>query len=296
MAEDSRVELTASCRDADYIPKVPNAGTVHEGADGRKFQVMHNGIKVSADGYYGPFITTIVERLKGHHEPQEEKIFHEVLKKIEPNSTMIELGAYWSYYSLWFQKEVKGAVNYMVEPEKGNLEIGQRNFEMNGAKGTFEQAFVSDRPSSETSPPSVSVDQIVEKYGIGKVAILHSDIQGFERLMLDGAKNLLARKNVRFIFISTHGYEIHQRCLSHLTSIGYHLIVAHTPSESFSGDGLIVASAEPEFDNNISISYRRSGMNFNEKVRTSLYRLGVYDALSAVFTKRYPAVLNRVLR
>lgn len=297
MFEDQRVKITVACKDAEYIPKVEDAGQVVETSDGRKVQTMHNGIRVYADGYYGPFITTIVEELGGHHEPQEEKAFFEVLKKIEPGSTMIELGSYWSYYSLWFQKAVAGAKNYMVEPETENLNLGKQNFEMNNAEGVFEHALVSDRADDTTSPPSVSVDSIIDKHDIQNVAILHSDIQGFERLMLKGAQNALAGKRIRFIFISTHGHELHQRCLSHLKSVGYHLIVEHTPSESFSGDGLIVASAEPEFDQPVTISHRsRSGMGFNESIRWSLFRMGIYDALSTVFSKQYPELVHRVLR
>jgi hypothetical protein len=57
--------------------------------------------------------TEIVKRLWGHHEPQEEKVFHEVLKQIRPGGVMIELGAYWGYYSLWFHKNIVRATNYL---------------------------------------------------------------------------------------------------------------------------------------------------------------------------------------
>ena len=297
MSEERRVAMTVSCTDTDYIPKVDDAGSVFETSNGRQVQVMHNGIKVYADAYYGPFITKIVKKLGGHHEPQEEKVFFEVLKKVGPDSTMIELGSYWSYYSLWFQQAICGAKNYMVEPELENLELGKQNFDMNNAEGIFEHAFVGDVADHSSTPHTISVDSIIEKYDIEKVAILHSDIQGFERLMLDGANNALSKKNVRFIFISTHGHELHQRCLTRLKELQYHLVAKHTPSESFSGDGLIVASAEQEFDEQITISHRgRSSMGFNESIRWSLYRIGVYAALSAVFANRYPAPVHRILR
>ena len=45
---------------------------------------------------------------KGVHEPQEEKAFLEVLNYVEKGSTMIELGSYWGFYSLWFNKKIKG--------------------------------------------------------------------------------------------------------------------------------------------------------------------------------------------
>jgi hypothetical protein len=44
---------------------------------------------------------------------------------------MIELGAFWSFYSMWFNKEVENAINYMVEPDSFNLGQGKRNFKLN---------------------------------------------------------------------------------------------------------------------------------------------------------------------
>ena len=122
--EIKRVEEAVSCPDSAYIPKVPDAGRVRVDDKGNRHQLMHNGVVVSADGYYGEFNTRIVELLKGHHEPQEEKAFYEVLKAIPPRSTMIELGSYWAYYSLWFHKAVEGARNFMIEPAKAPLECG----------------------------------------------------------------------------------------------------------------------------------------------------------------------------
>ena len=46
----------------------------------QNYQLMHNGIKIIQDCYYGSWITTLIEILKGHHEPQEEKVFYEILK------------------------------------------------------------------------------------------------------------------------------------------------------------------------------------------------------------------------
>src|SRR5581483_4352870 len=90
----SRVLLTIGADDCDYIPKVPQAGEVFEEI-GYSYQLMHNGVKVLKDCYYDSWATDVIYGLKGHHEPQEEKVFYEVLKYIPPNATMIELGSYW---------------------------------------------------------------------------------------------------------------------------------------------------------------------------------------------------------
>lgn len=145
--EIRRIEETVSCHDADYIPKVPDAGIVRVDHDGNRVQIMHNGVIVSADGYYGEVNTRIVERLKGHHEPQEEKAFYEVLKAIPRRSTMIELGCYWAYYSLWFNKAIEGARNFMIEPNKSALQCGINNFRLNRMSGDFTQATVGSSSS-----------------------------------------------------------------------------------------------------------------------------------------------------
>ena len=66
--------MTVGCKDCESIPKVARAGHVVNYKD-KLVQVMHDGTLVSANGYCGKWMTEIVQRLKGHHEPQEELIF-----------------------------------------------------------------------------------------------------------------------------------------------------------------------------------------------------------------------------
>src|SRR5258708_31467761 len=94
-----RADMTVSCRDCDLIPKVPDAGKVIS-LDGRPVQIMHNGVRVVAGGYYGYWMTGIIEGLHGHHEPQEEVVFHEVLKHLPPRAPLLELRGCRSHYSL----------------------------------------------------------------------------------------------------------------------------------------------------------------------------------------------------
>lgn len=100
-ANEYRVKLTTSCRDSDAIPKVANAGQTIT-RNGAKLQIMHNGLQVLYGGYHGDWMAKIIENLKGHHELQEEVVFDAILKRLGPESSMIELGCFWSYYSLWF--------------------------------------------------------------------------------------------------------------------------------------------------------------------------------------------------
>jgi FkbM family methyltransferase len=248
-----RVEEVVSCRDADNIPKVSQAGQLQVDKFGNRVQVMHNGLLVTADGYYGDFITRIIEQLRGHHEPQDEKAFHEILKLIPPGSTMIELGAYWSYYSMWFQKTVPAARNYMIEPTGRCLECGIKNFQLNGLRGDFTRAYIGRKSSdgwqnaalstTSTEIGRVCIKDFVQSKKIESIAILHSDIQGFEYDMLIGCGDLIDRKKIEIFFLSSHSLKIHFQCLKYLAQRGYTILAHHTPKESYSDDGLIIASA-----------------------------------------------------
>ena len=79
MGTIDRVAMTTSCRDADSIPKVRDAGQVLQ-VDGDLVQVMHNGVRVAAGAYHGEWMSRIIAELRGHHEPQEERLFHEPAK------------------------------------------------------------------------------------------------------------------------------------------------------------------------------------------------------------------------
>jgi FkbM family methyltransferase len=96
------------------------------------------------------------------------------------------------------------------------------------------------------------VDDLVRRLDLDHIDLLHADIQGAELQMLHGMRNVIREGRVRFIFISTHHHSIsddpliHQKCLRFLREHSAHILSEHTVAESFSGDGLIVASFAPE--------------------------------------------------
>jgi FkbM family methyltransferase len=256
--ELARIGLTVSCRDTDAIPKVAGAGEVTDGV-----QLMHNGVKVVEGGYYGEWMTEVIRRLRGHHEPQEEVAFHAILERLAATAgqapVMLELGAFWAYYSLWFKHRIPNGRAYLVEPDPAYLEVGRRNFELNGFEATFHQAAVGREKTvpapfecesdGQTRPvPNEGLASLLDRFGLPFVDLLFSDVQGFEWPLLDGGRDVLAAGRVRFLVVSTHHHVIsgdpltHQRCLDLLRELGAHVILEHTVAESFSGVGLIVVS------------------------------------------------------
>jgi hypothetical protein len=224
------------CSDNDHIPRVPDAGRVVAGT-----QTMHNGIRIRTGSYYGSSVTRMLELNKGVHEPQEERVFQEVLKHVRPDGVMMELGAYWGFYSMWFLTGSPRRRAILVEPEAANLEQGQGNFKLAGLTGEFVRAFAGAAPAMEHGMRTICVDELMEQYKIDRLDILHSDIQGFEGQMLEGARKSLARKAIDYVFVSTHGDELHETCKRVLREAGFEIIADANMRDTYSHDGLVVA-------------------------------------------------------
>ncbi len=322
-AFQSRVAMTISCTDADNLPRVPNAGEVIDHPSGR-VQVMHNGVLVEEGCYYGTITSEIIRCLLGIHEPQEEVAFATILNRLAESlplnrpPTMIELGSFWAYYSLWFLNEFPDGTSICLEPDTHHLQVGQRNFAINNRTGTFINAAIGAGGGSvsgfvtETNPnpvdlPSHDLDSLLLTCGLEHADILLSDIQGGEVPLLLGASERLRSGAVRFLVVSTHDLSItgsattHQQVLDILLWSGAHIIAEHTISESFSGDGLIVASFDPrDKDLAIDLSHNRSRNSlFGEwEPRAENYRLQLHEANEELnrFRSMLPFRIERKLR
>jgi hypothetical protein len=233
----SRIEDVVRCPDATRIPRVPGAGKICG-----RYQIMHNGLKVVKDGYYAYPITRMLLLTGGVHEPQEEYAFGEVLRHMPAGAVMIELGAYWGFYSMWFNQQVPEARNFLVEPEPLNLEYGRRNFRANRMTGSFHRGYVG-RVSGVAPDRAaiICVDGFAAANKIDFIDMLHADIQGFEMQMLEGADRMLREKKIGYCFISTHNEELHEQCMRRLADKGYRIVAEASPAHSYSVDGLIVA-------------------------------------------------------
>lgn len=281
VSESVRAALTISCRDCDVIPKHPLAGTVEVDADGKQWQIMHNGLRVEHGRYHGEYMAGIITALRGHHEPQEEFAFWEILKCLNGAPTMVELGAFWPYYSLWFRTAFPSGHNFMYEPDAEHLAAGQRNFARSGFSGYFELSaagldgsatFMDETLNQTRTVATQSAATICRERQIDCLDLLHMDVQGAELSALMGAAPLIEEGKLRFVFVSTHHHLIsgdpltHQKCLYWLKANGAHILCEHSVNESFSGDGLIVASfMEQDRERTIPVSYcRQSKSLFRE--------------------------------
>ncbi len=215
------------------IERVPAAGFV----DG-DLVYLHNGLRVPVSGpgaYFGQFSELLVLN-RGVHEPLEEYVFQQVLKRLPDSPSMIELGAYWAHYSMWFKKQRPKGEVILVEPDAECLKVGRDNFARNGFRGEFIQAFVG--------AGKFEIDAFFRNRKIKQLDILHADIQGFETEMLQGAQDVLAKHRVHYLFISTHSQAIHGAIVGQLNQLGYRVEVScDVDVQTTSFDGLVFASA-----------------------------------------------------
>ena len=279
--------MAARCRDADRVPKVRRAGHVIPGPDGTPVQVMHNGVLVRAGGYHGAWMQELIARCRGHHEPQEERMFHAVLRFLPPDAAMIELGGFWSYYTIWFLKGHDSRRAVVLEPDPAHLRLGEENARLNGVRPVFVPGFAAAVPSppapraTEDSGcldvPDRSVPDLVNAHGITHLDLLHCDVQGAELDVLGGCAELFRAGRVGWVFASTHHHSIsgdpltHQRCLLLLQRAGATIVAEHDVAESFSGDGLIVARFGP-----LPRRWRTPALSRN-RTSESLFRNPLYD-------------------
>jgi len=233
-----RLAVAKQCRENDLLTQIDGAGGLHDGGIR-----MHNDLFVEAGGYYGPSANVLLTGNRGVHEPQEEYLFREVLRQLPAGSTMLELGAYWGFYSMWFKRDVPDSRCYLVEAETGNMAVGIRNFRRNQLQpdGTLLARIGRSNTAIPEAIPTMTVDEVLRHFALSHLTLLHADIQGHEFNMLLGANEALVEKRIDIMFISTHSMGVHYRCKAHLEKFGYVVPWSVDLIDSYSFDGLLVA-------------------------------------------------------
>ena len=234
-----RIKDVLESQDNQDIPRDELAGQLLKG-----YLYMHNGIKIDPLSYYNyPMLKMLMDN-KGVHEPQEEKIFQKVLDSLpmKGQKTMLELGAYWSFYSIWFKKKFSTSSCFMVEPNRRNLMYGKENLKLNNVKGTFIHAGISKEVDQAAN--ITTVDEICKEQKIEFLDILHSDIQGYELEMLHGSQQMFAENRVGYVFVSTHSNDLHRNCRKLLKDkYNFSTVASADLDETYSWDGVLVMKA-----------------------------------------------------
>ena len=279
MSMEKRIQITCSCNDCEKLPKIKDAGKIIMEND-KKVQYMFNGIKIYYDSYHSPWMNIIIEKLKGHHEPQEELCFYYLLKTLKSDANMLELGCAWAYYSMFFKNKIKDGYNICIEPNISKLEKGVSNIKLNnldmskfniingfiGKKYNINDRFI-DWDNTKMVLTQYNIEKIINDAEIF-IDIIHSDIQGAELDMLNGSINVLDK--IGYFVISTHDNK-HEKCIDFLNNNNFTILIQHSINESYSADGLILAvnnKYKEKYEENINMNledYYQTNCNISRK-------------------------------
>jgi hypothetical protein len=249
------------------IERVPMAGVIEA-----NHVYLHNGnrVPIVGDGaYYGSFSQLLAVN-RGVHEPLEEYVFQQLLKSLGGTPVMLELGAYWGHYSMWLKKVRPASTVILVEPDAKHLATGVNNFKQNGLTGEFIQSLVGR--------DHLQLDAFRASRQLGRLDILHVDIQGHEVEMLEGCRRTLAERYVDYLCISTHTQAIHGHVVGEMTKFGYRVEVSSDfDNDTTSHDGFVFAS---------SPSVSQVFHNFHPIGRTKIAESRPQDVLKALLEIR----------
>lgn len=208
----------------------------------------------------------IWELTKGAPEPKEISLFLEVIKKLPEDTLMMELGAGQALYSIILARRLPKAKLILVEANPRNLEVTTANMKLNqlANRSTIIHAAVSDKagesvyvreagcgssvhPKGQYQVITVSVDDIMEKFSLSRVNIIHMDVQGAEEKVIEGMSKTLSRQLVDYLFIGTHTVDLHNACERALNNFEYKTLYSLDPSQNVNFDGILVC-AKPQLE------------------------------------------------
>src|SRR5262249_17967232 len=145
---------------------------------------------------------------------------------------------------------------------------------LNGRSIEFIQASVGEESSparpfqTETAGvlvvPQVTIAELLDRFGIERLDVLHCDAQGAELGVIHSSLELLQSGRIGFVILSTHAEAVsgnalmHQACLDLLEKAGAKIIAEYDVHESFSGDGLIAACFAAERADLLPVSLSRN--------------------------------------
>ena len=75
---------------------------------------------------------------------------------------MVELGAFWGFYSMSFKQKVNGGVSFLIEPDRHALLSGKNNFKLNKLKGHFFNYYISDQ-LEDGHPPTITINEFLKR-------------------------------------------------------------------------------------------------------------------------------------
>jgi FkbM family methyltransferase len=178
----------------------------------------------------------ILSILGGAYEPEQTAVF---MRWVHGGSTVLDIGAHAGYYTLLASilAGESGDV-WAFEPEPHNAAFLRRHMRLNGRRNVHVEELAVCASSGtarfargtgsgtghlaedgDLEVRTVSLADFCAARGI-QPTVLKIDVEGAEAAVLHGARDVIAEFKP-IVFLSTHGDDIHRRCLSVMRAAGY---------------------------------------------------------------------------
>jgi hypothetical protein len=140
--------------------------------------------------------------------------------------TMIELGSNQAFYSLMFKHLIgkDKTINILVEPHPPHFIRSQEQFALNQCEGVYYNRGVGQTwvlANGSFSAPPITIGEIFQEQLLNSVDIVHCDIDGAEDLFLTENEEMFTTQRIGCLFVMTHGYVLHAKCIEFFLKIGY---------------------------------------------------------------------------
>lgn len=173
---------------------------------------------------------------------EEIKIFEKICDDIQviKNPVMIEIGCFWSLWSLIFKNKFKNAKNILIDLSKRALDVGETNFKLNNFdyisyhggffienSGTFHNSSLDinylpekDHYYNESlneknfCGENLDFKYILNSNNISQISLLHMDIQGSEQKFIEYLNQENYLLNIENLIVCTHSVEIHENIIN----------------------------------------------------------------------------------
>jgi len=184
-----------------------------------------------------------------------EKMCLGLKQRPQEKYTMIELGSNQAYYSILFRAIIDGVgsnrlcQNILVEPKIEHIKRGVINFLYNDFAGIFVNRCIGNKRFDGNinewiqDQNSISFTDLLANNNITNIDVLHCDIDGAEKMLLDENAEIFKSKIIKFIFLSTHDFaNTHEYCRNRLFEYGYKMVF-ESVEQNCGSDNLLVFRA-----------------------------------------------------
>ena len=155
-----------------------------------------------------------------------------LLKEVQENDVVWDVGASYGIYSVFFGKIAKSGKVYAFEPEASTCKLLEKNIKLNELKNIFIQKYAlgdtnekilfyqsksanigthsilkrSDYPVSSKGKliQVKTADAIIKNKDVFLPDVIKIDVEGAEMMVLNGMKSLLREGNIRILQIEIH--------------------------------------------------------------------------------------------